>query len=85
MAELGRRSILNAPHGTLAGYRMGCRCLWCQAACQAHLEPSDPARKAQDINHRNAVTLTPRSLADDSEFLVCYPEHWIRFVMLPDR
>lgn len=45
MAELGRRSVLNAPHGTLAGYRMGCGCLWCHAACQAHLEPIGPAVK----------------------------------------
>lgn len=55
MAELSRRTILNAPHGTLAGYRMGCRCLWCQAACQAHSEFTGPAAK-----HEEQKISTPR-------------------------
>jgi hypothetical protein len=46
MSEPGRFQISDAPHGTLAGYRMGCRCQWCLAANQAHSEPPRPMNKA---------------------------------------
>lgn len=35
----GRGRCPDAPHGTLRGYQIGCRCLWCTSAKTAATEP----------------------------------------------
>jgi hypothetical protein len=37
--------IPDVPHGTLAGWLQGCRCLCCMAAKRANPDVKDPAEK----------------------------------------
>jgi len=61
MSEAARPHLPDAPHGTLAGYRMGCRCQCCQAANHAH---SASVEAVMNSNNQTAATYqqarTPR-------------------------
>lgn len=46
------RLILEAPHGTLAGYGEGCRCAWCQPAGKYIAADGTPPGRAPQPRER---------------------------------